>query len=130
MEKAKIIVARPGEKAYVTELRPEYDYLKKLIGGPLEITYPFSDEVAVICDECGKLKGKMPNRLLHGKHSRVTADCDVEDDTYAGTILILGSDLDSEDFTSLTDAQIDLYMDIYGEPQFKTDWGLGGDEDE
>ena len=31
---------------------------------------------------------------------------------------------------SLTESEIDLFMDIYGEPQFAADWRLEGAKDE
>lgn len=126
MDKIRAIVARPGEKAYVTEIEPSYEVLSELVGGHIEATYPLSNEVAVICDECGKLKGKMPNRLVYGKHTKEREDYDI----YAGTIVIVRSQIELDDFTSLTDEQVDLYMDVYGKPQFKTDWGVGGVCDE
>ncbi len=126
MDKIRAIVARPGEKAYVTEIEPSYKELSELVGGHIEATYPLSTEVAIICDECGKLKGKMPNRLVYGKLTKDTDWCDI----YAGTIVIVRSQIELDDFTSLTDEQVDLYMDVYGQPQFETDWGTGGGYDE
>ncbi len=126
-EKVKVIVARPGEKAYVTEIVPDYKTLSNLVGGHIEITYPIDDDVAIICDECGKLKGKMPNRTMYGA---ATPDNpiykDVRPDVYAGTIIIIGThDEESGEFDSLKKHEIELYMNLYEKPQFLTDWCLG-----
>ena len=122
--KVKVIVARPGEKAYVTEIVPDYKTLSALVGGHIELTYPVDDEVAIISDECSKLKGKMPNRTVFG--SATPKKCPlykgINPDVYAGTIVIIGDHGDTEDFDSLKEHELELYMKLYGEPQFVTNW--------
>ena len=128
MKKVKVIVARPGEDAFVMEIIPDYKHLAALVGGHIEQTFPISDDVAVICDECGKLKGKLPNRLIFGTMSQKFIDEGKNVDAFAGTIVIIGCRAEKEEYDSLTEAEIDLFMELYEKPQFKCNWNLGGDE--
>lgn len=120
MMKEKVIVARPGEEAYVTEIIPSYENLSILVGGPLEMTNPFDDYVAIISDECSKLKGKMPNRMVCGTVGKRYARKGIPVDVYAGTIVIVGCG--NGKFVGLSDSEIDRYMNLYKEPQFKASW--------
>jgi len=121
MVKERVIVARPGEEAYVTELIPNYENLSALVGGTLEMSNPFDDDVAIICDESGKIKGKMPNRLSCGNISGCFRRF-LPVDVYAGTIVIVGCRPEKTEFDGLTDSEIEKYMFLYKEPQFKTGW--------
>lgn len=122
MTNERVIVARPGEEAYVTKLKPTYENLSALVGGMLEMTCPFDDDVAVISDEESKLKGKMPNRLMCGEFGGKFARKGIPVDVYAGTIVIVGNRPDKSEFDGLTDAEIEKYMHLYKEPQFKIGW--------
>lgn len=121
--KQKVIIVRPGEKAVVEEIDFGYDSLEQIIGGELEFFTSVMDDVVVICDRWGKKKGKMPNRYIFGNLSIPFIEDGEEVDIFAGTIIIIGYRKGKESLLdSLTESEIDLFMDIYGEPQFVMNW--------
>ena len=122
--KLKVIIARPGEKAVVEEIASGYDSLEQIVGGELEFSTPIMNDVVVVCDRKGKEKGKMPNRFYFGDMSIPFIRDGQEVDVFAGTIVILGYRKGKEMLDSLTESEVDLFMDIYGEPQFAADWRL------
>lgn len=122
MKKTKIIICRPGEPGFVTEITPDYNILTRLVGGPLQETHPIGKDVAILANEEGKLMGRLPNRFQSGKHAKKLIEKGFASDVYAGTVVIIGSC--DKGYVSLTDDQIELYMDIYGEPEFIYDWAL------
>lgn len=128
--KVRAIVARPGEKAVVEEIVPGYESLEQIVGGELDFCTPIMNDVVVICDKKGKQSGKMPNRFYFGDLSQAFIQDGQEVDVFAGTIVILGLRDGTEKLAGLTESEIDLFMDIYGKPQFQTDWELGGDGNE
>lgn len=80
--------------------------LQGFVGGWIEATYPFDDNVAIICNEEGKLDGLPLNRTI-------STDC--FHDIIAGNFLVVGCN--EEDFCSLTEKQIDRYKEMFQEPE-------------
>ena len=73
-----------------------------VVGGDIEYTYLENDEnVAIICNECGKLEGLPYNR-------------DIGHDIIAGTFLIVRDEDTGED-RSLLDEQIEKYKKQFDE---------------
>ncbi len=122
--KVRVIIARPGEKAVIEEIDPDYDSLEQLVGGELSFSTPIMNDVVVISNKMGKAQGKLPNRYTFGSMSIPFIRDGQDVDVFAGTIVIIGYRKGKLD--SLTESEIDLFMDVYGEPQFVTDWRLGG----
>ncbi len=96
-----VILAKPGEKAYISRIRTSLEALQQIVGGLIELCYPFEDEVCIICNEEGKINGMKPNRALYDEDGRMT-------DMLFGTIIICG--IGGENFTSLTELQQDKYL--------------------
>lgn len=108
----KVVVARPGRKAEIREIPATYKALSDLVGGYLELTKPVSDDTGVICNEEGKLLRLKPNRGMYDEDGRLI-------DIYYGTIVCIGARPDEEDFSSLTDTEIAVFMMRYGNPEFQ-----------
>lgn len=64
-EKIKVIIKRPGEMPYSTWVSNRLENLQLHVGGYIE-AIGLSDDLAVICDEEGRLKGKPYNCNLAG----------------------------------------------------------------
>lgn len=95
----------PTEKISVgTELED----LQAMVGGDIEVTYPFEDEVAIILNESGKINGLPLNRAIY------TEDGDMQD-IYAGDFLVVG--LTEDDFGSLTSEQMQKFEEQFHQPQ-------------
>ena len=95
----KILKIEPKKEPQVIEIEDTLKNLQTLVGGYIEYVYPFNDNVAIICNEEGKLIGLEPNR-------------DMGWDTIVGTFLVVGVTDDGEN-TSLTDEQIKIYTDRF-----------------
>ena len=60
----KVVLLEPRKYAKVVEIEHTLENMQKVVGGYIEAVYPFEDEVAVICNEEGKLLGLPLNRAL------------------------------------------------------------------
>ena len=82
--------------------------VQAMVGGDIEVTYPFEDEVAIILNESGKINGLPLNRAIY------TEDGDMQD-IYAGDFLVVG--LTEDDFGSLTSEQMQKFEEQFHQPQ-------------
>ena len=92
-EKMTVLVVEPMKEPYVKEIDPGLHALQAEVGGDIGATYPFSDPVALVCNDEGKLIGLDLNRGLRDENGEIY-------DIMAGTFLVVG--LGEEDFTSLS----------------------------
>lgn len=82
MGKIRAIIKRPDEEyGHMTNISGTLENLQNTVGGYIE-AIPLTDELVVICNEEGKLRGFEPNMLLPWG------------DMLVGTIIILGVDGD------------------------------------
>lgn len=121
MKTWKVVVANPGRKAEIKEIPATYKALSDLVGGHIEMTEPVSDDTAVLCNEEEKLLRLEPNRGLYDEDGRLL-------DIYCGTIVCIGARPEDEDFSSLTDTEIAVYMMMYGEPEYSVKVREGAEE--
>ena len=102
------LIVEPMKPPYVKEIGEELEDLQHEVGGYIEAIYPFEDEVAIICNEEGKLDGLELNRALRTDQGEIY-------DIIAGTFMIVG--LNEENFGSLTPEQITKYTELYKVPE-------------
>ena len=107
-EKMAVLVVEPGMSPYVKEIDSGLKSLRTEVGGWIEAIYPFYEEVALICNEEGKLCGLPLNRALMNEYGEI-------DDVIAGTFLVVG--LGEEDFCSLSDEYIKKFSDRFKTPE-------------
>ena len=102
----------PGKREYPVKSIPnELENLQQAVGGDIEMTYPFDDEVGILLNGNGKFEGLPLNRALYDDHGQVY-------DAIAGTFLVVG--LTEDDFTSLTPEQIEKFKEKYQSPEIFT----------
>lgn len=113
----KVLRVEQYKPPFVKEIDPGLESLQHEVGGWIEATYPFKDDVAVICNEEGKINGMELNRALRDENGEVL-------DAIAGPFLIVG--LGEEGFDSLPDDLIEKYRDIFAQPEvfIRTNSGL------
>ena len=113
----KVLRVEKYKPPFVKEIDPGLESLQHEVGGWIEVTYPFEEDVALICNEEGKINGMELNRALRDDDGEIY-------DTIAGPFLIVG--LGDEDFTSLSDDLIEKYRDIFAQPEvfIRTNSGL------
>jgi hypothetical protein len=92
MNKIDALVIEPGRAPYHKRIDSGLESLQKEVGGYIEAVYPFSDPVALICNEDGKLLGLELNRALRDDEGDIY-------DIISGTFLIVG--LTEDNFGSL-----------------------------
>ncbi len=103
-----IVFVEPNKAAVADCIPNTLEDLQKKVGGYIEAIYPFEDEVALICNEEGKLNGSQLNRALRNEDNDVV-------DIIAGSFFVVG--LGEEDFCSLTPEQIEKYTEMYKTPE-------------
>lgn len=107
-EKMDVLLVEPGKYPQHIQIGTDLEDLQKAVGGDIEVTYPFPDQVGLICNEEGKLNGMEWNRALYDDHGNMT-------DVIAGPFLIVG--LTEDDFCSLTDQQLSDFEDQFYSPE-------------
>ena len=112
----KAIVIKPGKFARVTDLDLSYHSLRSLVGGYIEMTYPFPDEeIAVISNEEAKLLDLAPNRAIRRADGTVI-------DIYCGVMIVVALAPEGE-YRSLTTEEVNQVMAVWERPEGKSDWG-------
>ena len=107
----RVLVMEPGKEAVDKEIDSSLKSMQKVVGGYIEAIYPFRDPVALVCNEEGKLDHLPLNRVLYDEDSGQALD------VIAGTFFICGAPPDAEDFTSLTDEQVQKYQERFHSPE-------------
>ena len=107
-EKMTVLVVEPMKEPYVKEIDPDLHSLQAEVGGDIGATYPYSDPVALVCNDEGKLIGLDLNRGLRDEDGEIY-------DIVAGTFLVVG--LGEEDFASLSPELIQKYTEQFKTPE-------------
>ena len=63
-EKIKVLLFKPGEYAKTVEIDDTLEGMQEAVGGWIEEYMPFEDDVAIVCNEEGKINGLPPNRAI------------------------------------------------------------------
>ena len=103
-----VLLVQPNAYPKKISVGTELEDLQAMVGGDIEVTYPFEDEVAIILNESGKINGLPLNRAIY------TEDGDMQD-IYAGDFLVVG--LTEDDFGSLTSEQMQKFEEQFQQPQ-------------
>ena len=98
----KVVIVEPHKNPTITTIKTKLENLQEAVGGLIEII-DIEDDVCILCNEEGKLIGLEGNRKLG-------------DDILVGTFFVCGSN-DEGELTSLTDSQIEKYIQFFWEPQ-------------
>ena len=106
--KITVLVVEPMKEPYVKEINPGLYSLQAEVGGDIEAIYPYSDPVALVCNDEGKLIGLDLNRGLWDENGKIY-------DIIAGTFLVIG--LGEEDFASLSPELIQKYTEQFKTPE-------------
>ena len=88
-----VLEIAPGHYPKQVEIDPDLKALQQAVGGNIGASYPFSDPVAIVYNDEGKLMGLPLNRALRDGSGEAY-------DVVAGTFLVVG--LGEEDFASLS----------------------------
>ena len=97
----RVIVCRPGEAAVIEEIDDSLESMQQIVGGMIEEYQPFHDDkdprvddVAIFCNEEGKLNRLPPSRAIEGEDGQLL-------DIIAGPFFICYAPIESETIQSL-----------------------------
>ncbi len=90
----RVLLIKPYEEAQLTEIDGSLKSMQELVGGYIEVTYPYEDRVVLVCNDEGKLLNLTPNREIKNDEGQVT-------DVIFGDFFIAGDGED--DFASISD---------------------------
>ena len=105
----KILLIAPGTAPRALDIDHSLRAMQELVGGTIEAIYPFADNVALVCNDEGKLLGLPLNRAVRDSATGQILDI------VAGTFFICG--LSEDDFASLTDEQTRRYTQMFRCPE-------------
>ena len=104
-----VLKLSPGCKPEVISIPHTLEAMQNLVGGSIEATYPYQDQVAIVCNEEGKILALEPNRAIRDPDTGEIID------VICGTCFVCG--LTEDDFGSLTGEQIAYYSKLFEFPE-------------
>ena len=117
------LVAQEAKK-YAASLASELsnatlEAMQETVGGYIEEYMPFDDEVAIVCNEEGKMNGAELNRAIYSNDKEIL-------DIIAGKFFIAYAPIESESFLSMPKDLMKKYEDKFRYPErfYQTDKGI------
>lgn len=105
----KILIVSPGEIPCEKEINSGLKAMQSVVEGSIEAIYPFSENVAIVCNQDAKLKKLQLNRGLYSEDNGELYDI------IAGTFFICG--LGEDNFCSLPKEYIDKFKEKFYLPE-------------
>lgn len=103
-----VLVVEPGKRPKVVTMEHTLAAMQDVVGGLIQVTYPFEDAVGLVCNEEGKLEGLPFNCALRDRGGNIY-------DVVAGTFFICG--LGEEDLCSLPEDLQKKFAERYKEAE-------------
>ncbi len=93
-EKINVLLIEPGKYPKQIEIEDTLEAMQETVGGYIEEYMPFDDEVAIVCNEEGKMNGAELNRAIYSDDKEIL-------DIIAGKFFIAYAPIESESFLSM-----------------------------
>lgn len=106
----EVLVVEPMKRAEFKMIDENLASMQEIVGGNIEEYMPFEDEVAIVCNEEGKLRGLEANRGIEDKNG-------VLQEIICGTFFICYAPYESEKFLSLPDNLKRKYEEKFRYPE-------------
>lgn len=118
-ERIEVIFVQPMKPPEIRQISDELSAMQELVGGYIEEYMPFEDDVAIVCNEEGKINGMQLNRGIYGEDGQLM-------DIIAGPFFIAYAPIESEKFLSMPDELKAKYEEKFREPEqfFRTRDGI------
>lgn len=110
LDTMRVVLVEPGKVAREARIGTKLSDLQAAVGGDIEQFCPYEDEVALICDEEGKLCGKDLNRAVYDEDGQML-------DIIVGTFFVCSVPSDSDCFKGLSDEQTAKYLKEFKYPE-------------
>ena len=116
--KLKVLYIEPMKTPKIVEIDGDLESMQNLVGGYIEEYMPFEDEVAIVCNDEGKINGLEPNRGIFDKEGGLQ-------DIICGSFFICYAPVESEKYLSLPDNLRKKYEEMFRHPEIitRTDTG-------
>lgn len=89
----KVVIKEPKKEPEIREINNDLKVFQQIVGGRIQVVQmPFSEDIYLVLDDEGKLKGYEPNVLFWGG------------DVIVGTVIFVATK--DEDFAELSEYQI------------------------
>ena len=115
-ETMTVLLVQPNRYPEVVEVGTGLEDLQQAVGGNIEVTYPFDENVGLIMNEEGKIDGLPLNRALRDEQGEIY-------DVVAGSFLVVG--LTEDSFCSLSPDQLKHYEQEFHQPETFLKMGKG-----
>lgn len=114
--KLSVLLVEPGKCPEVIEIEDTLEAMQNIVGGDIEVYEPFDDEVVIVCNEEGKVKGLPLNRAIYSNRGELV-------DIIAGAFFVCYAPV-GEGFLSLPKELAEKYEEYFKEPEsFNTEAG-------
>ena len=107
----QILMIEPGKYPKTMEINDSLESMQSLVGGYIEEYCPFDDDVAIVCNDEGKINGLPLNRAIYDSQTNELLDI------IAGNFFLVGTPTDSDSFQSLTQEQQMKYSKMFKYPE-------------
>ena len=109
--KISVLLVEPNKYPKMIEIDDTLEAMQAVVGGDIEEYMPFEDEVAIICNEEGKVNGLTPNRAVYEENSREMLDI------ICGKFFIAYAPFDAERFQSVLPDLAEKYREKFKYPE-------------
>ena len=118
-EKITVLLVEPEKYPKEIVIDDSLEAMQEVVGGDIEEYMPFDDDVAIICNEEGKMNGSQLNRAVYSKDKQIL-------DVIAGKFFIAYAPFESESFLSMPKDLMKKYEDKFRYPEkfYKTPAGV------
>ena len=106
-----VLYLQVGKLPQTVSIDNSLEAMQRLVGGYIEEYMPFDDEVALICNEEGKMNGSSLNRAVYDEHSKEMIEI------IAADFFIAYAPVGSENFKSLPKDLEKKYADKFKYPE-------------
>ena len=104
----KVLIVEPEKAAYEMEIEDSLEAKQKIVGGLIQAVYPYKEQVALVCNDEGKLMDLPLNRALRDEKGNPY-------DIIAGTFFICG--LSEDNFDSLSPELMEKFKEKFKTPE-------------
>ena len=109
-EKINVLLIEPGKYPKQIEIEDTLEAMQETVGGYIEEYMPFDDEIAIVCNEEGKMNGAELNRAIYSDDKEIL-------DIIAGKFFIAYAPIESEKFLSMPKELARKYEEKFKYPE-------------
>ena len=106
-----VLLVEPGKYPRIVEINDSLEEMQQLVGGYIEEYSPFDDDVAIVCNDEGKINGLPLNRAVYDQETGELLD------VIAGNFFLVSAPFEADSFQSLSPEQEMKYSKMFRYPE-------------